>query len=213
MFSAVRYLHAHGIVHRDLKLENFLFEGSCFPFPYLLCIYTYCLYVVSNEYIHTLFLVFIVSFPPPYDFFFILVGATGMNSALKLIDFGLSKHYDTHQLMHLHHVVGSAYYMAPEVIAGDYDQRCDIWSLGIICYILLTGQPPFNGNTSEVIYHCIIQDQPDYSRSRFPHVRSITIDFIQRLLEKNPGLTMIDYCCGLLSCPRPIISSIFSCLS
>ena len=112
-----------------------------------------------------------------------------MNSALKLIDFGLSKHYDTHQMthLHLHHVVGSAYYMAPEVLAGDYDQRCDIWSLGVICYILLTGQPPFNGNSSELIYRSIMEEQPDYSPSRFPYVRSTTLDFIQRLLEKNPG--------------------------
>ena len=114
-----------------------------------------------------------------------------MNSSLKLIDFGLSKHYDTHQLMHLHHVVGSAYYMAPEVIAGDYDQRCDIWSLGVICYILLTGQPPFNGNTSEVIYRGITWEQPDYSPARFPHIRPTTLDFLQRLLEKNPGLSFV----------------------
>ena len=61
----------------------------------------------------------------------------GTNGTLKLIDFGLSKHYDSHETFH--QMVGSAYYIAPEVVTGSYDQRCDIWSLGVICYILLTG--------------------------------------------------------------------------
>jgi calcium-dependent protein kinase len=79
MLSAVRYLHEQGIAHRDLKLENFLFEQP------------------------------------------------GMHSPLKLIDFGLSKHFDPKESMH--QVVGSAYYTAPEVLGGNYDFRCDIWSL------------------------------------------------------------------------------------
>ena len=96
MFSAINYLHREGIAHRDLKLENFLFEDS------------------------------------------------GMQNPLKLIDFGLSKHFVPRESMH--QVVGSAYYTAPEVLNGDYDQRCDVWSLGVISYMLLTGAPPFNGN-------------------------------------------------------------------
>ena len=79
MLSAVRYLHEQGIAHRDLKLENFLFEQP------------------------------------------------GMHSPLKLIDFGLSKHFDEKESMH--QVVGSAYYTAPEVLGGNYDFKCDIWSL------------------------------------------------------------------------------------
>jgi calcium-dependent protein kinase len=42
-------------------------------------------------------------------------------------------------------VVGTAYYLAPEVIAKDYDERCDIWSLGVILYMMVTGTPPFDG--------------------------------------------------------------------
>ena len=61
----------------------------------------------------------------------------GTNSPLKLIDFGLSKHFVPHEQMR--QVVGSAYYTAPEVLRGSYDQRCDVWSIGVIGYMLLSG--------------------------------------------------------------------------
>lgn len=51
-------------------------------------------------------------------------------SALKLIDFGLSKHFSPHEIMR--QVVGSAYYSAPEVLQGTYGPGCDLWSLGVV---------------------------------------------------------------------------------
>jgi len=76
------------------------------------------------------------------------------DSPLKVIDFGLSKIYtsDNHRMSTK---VGTAYYVSPEVLEGNYDEKCDIWSSGVILYILLTGEPPFNGPNDNEIYRRI----------------------------------------------------------
>ena len=61
---------------------------------------------------------------------------------IKLIDFGLSAYFDESSL--LHSKVGTPYYVAPEVLDGNYSKECDMWSIGVITYILLVGYPPFN---------------------------------------------------------------------
>ena len=70
------------------------------------------------------------------------------NGELKLLDFGLAKHskgvLDT--------LVGTPYYVAPEVLRGEYGMSCDIWSLGVLLYILLCGYLPFHGHNSDEIF-------------------------------------------------------------
>ena len=100
MLSSVRYLHSKNIIHRDLKLENFLFS--------------------SND----------------------------KDSELKMIDFGLSKHF-TNSGEIQHDCVGTPYTVAPEVIRAEYDEKIDIWALGVITYLLLCGETPFGGVDGE----------------------------------------------------------------
>ena len=64
---------------------------------------------------------------------------------VKIIDFGTSRRVNEEHAMH--GVFGTSYYLAPEVIEGEYSEKCDVWSLGVIMYILLSGEPPFNGET------------------------------------------------------------------
>lgn len=78
------------------------------------------------------------------------------NLSLKLIDFGLAYQWTTgmrEELSRLSYnkLVGTSYYIAPEVIAMNYDERCDIWSAGVILYILTTAAPPFDGENDRQI--------------------------------------------------------------
>ena len=68
---------------------------------------------------------------------------------LKIIDFGTSLVYD--ETKALDEKLGTPYYIAPEVLNKKYNEKCDIWSCGVILFILLSGQPPFNGQSDQEI--------------------------------------------------------------
>ena len=74
------------------------------------------------------------------------------NNKIKIIDFGLSQYISDKKL---NSRVGTAYYVSPEVLSGEYTQKCDVWSIGIILCVLLTGEPPFNGANDSIIYNKI----------------------------------------------------------
>lgn len=102
MLKALNYLHLNNIVHRDLKLENWLFRNKEVP------------------------------------------GSDYEDADIALIDFGLSKQFRSKEEKIMKRV-GTYYYMAPEVIAGEYyGSTCDMWSLGVIAFMLLSGRAPFD---------------------------------------------------------------------
>jgi len=105
--SAVSYMHLHGIIHRDIKLENFL-----------------------------------------------LVSRSSLaRSHIKLIDFGMSRRFEPGK--HMRTVLGTPDYMSPQVLAGCYNELSDIWSCGVMMYVLLTSQWPFSGKTAAHIKRSI----------------------------------------------------------
>lgn len=74
-------------------------------------------------------------------------------SQIKVIDFGIAQTFENQE--HFHDNIGTPYYIAPEVLKCDYGKECDIWSIGVICYILLSGFAPFNGDTTNEILQAI----------------------------------------------------------
>jgi calcium-dependent protein kinase len=140
MVSSVRYLHSKGIVHRDLKLENFLFVNK------------------------------------------------GRDSDLKMIDFGLSKHFDlgqTHTEM-----VGTPYTVAPEILRGTYDEKCDCWAIGVITYLLLSGETPFGGLDGEnmlIVRQNIIRAQVTFKPADvWANVSAEGKAFVKKMLQADP---------------------------
>ena len=105
-------------------------------------------------------------------------------SLLKLIDFGTA--IEIPKGKKLKKFIGTSYYVAPEVIDGCYGKKCDVWSCGIILYILLAGYPPFNGNTNKEIYDAIKNQKLTFSNKEWNNISSDAIDLIRKMLEKNP---------------------------
>jgi calcium-dependent protein kinase len=77
--------------------------------------------------------------------------------------------------------------MAPEVLKGDYNEKCDIWSIGAITYYLITGTEPFKGDTNNQIFSRILFTEPDYSASKFRNTSQILIDFLKKCFLKDPS--------------------------
>ena len=73
----------------------------------------------------------------------LLLDSRSQNANVKVVDFGTSKLFNPNVKMKKR--LGTPYYIAPEVLEGNYDEKCDVWSCGVILYIVLSGYPPFNG--------------------------------------------------------------------
>lgn len=78
------------------------------------------------------------------------------DAEIKLIDFGLSKRNLSGGIDKMTTVVGTPYYVAPEVLKGSYGKECDVWSLGVILYVFLCGYPPFEGDNNTAIFKNIL---------------------------------------------------------
>jgi calcium-dependent protein kinase len=136
---AISHLHSTGIIHRDIKPDNFLFKNTL------------------------------------------------ANSPVKLIDFGLSKR--TPPSGKLRTVLGTPYYVAPEILERKgYDKKVDVWSAGVMMYLILAADFPFRGETQALTFEKIKRAR--YNMEASEPLRTLSPEgkkFLGRLLEKDPN--------------------------
>jgi len=101
-------------------------------------------------------------------------------SMIKVIDFGTSCVFEKGSK--LKKKLGTPYYIAPEVLKKNYDERCDLWSSGVIMYILLCGYPPFNGPNDKVIYQKILEGKYSHPEEDWSGVSKGAKDIIKKML-------------------------------
>ncbi|CAN6281862.1 unnamed protein product [Urochloa humidicola] len=134
--EVVRACHAHGVMRRDLKPENFLYAGK------------------------------------------------SEDAQLKAIDFGLSVFFRPGE--RFTEIVGSPYYMAPEVLRRNYGPEVDIWSAGVILYILLCGVPPFWAETEQGVARAILRGSLDLQREPWPRISESAKSLVRQMLQMDP---------------------------
>ncbi|KAK9714924.1 hypothetical protein RND81_06G131100 [Saponaria officinalis] len=132
----VRVCHFMGVLHRNLKTENFLLSSK------------------------------------------------DDDVMLKATDFGLSVFIEEGRVYR--DLVGSAYYVAPEVLRRNYGKEIDIWSAGIILYILLCGVPPFWAETESGIFDAILNGGIHFDRDPWPSISSSAKDLVRKMLNPDP---------------------------
>lgn len=101
----------------------------------------------------------------------------------------------------LNDIVGSAYYVAPEVLHRSYSTEADVWSVGVIAYILLCGSRPFWARTESGIFRTVLKADPSFTEPPWPSLSLEAKDFVKRLLSKDPRrrMTAAQALCGYLS--------------
>ena len=136
--SAIKYIHARNICHRDLKPDNICFTKM----------------------------------------------GQMENNTVKLIDFGLGKLMKTNGEK-IKSLVGSPLFVAPEVLLGNYTKKCDIWSLGVILFLLVGGYPPFLGKDNADTNMKIIKMKYKFQEDKFKDASDEVIDLIKHCLVKE----------------------------
>ena len=107
-----------------------------------------------------------------------------MDAPLKLIDFGMSKVFN--EGVPLTAIHGTVYYVAPEVLTGKYDNACDVWSIGVIVYMLLSGSPPFAGQQDYEIIQRIKTADVHFDGPRWVGISQEAKNFVLYLLTRDP---------------------------
>ncbi|GMI02472.1 hypothetical protein TrVE_jg11965 [Triparma verrucosa] len=115
----------------------------------------------------------------------LLYGDDTEEATLKLADFGLAKLLDNETMLHAQ--CGTPGYVAPEIVNNDlYGVKVDMWSLGVIAYILFCGFPPFYDDNNQALFRSIKKGQYEYPSPFWDEVSDTAKDLIDKLLVLNP---------------------------
>jgi calcium-dependent protein kinase len=113
-----------------------------------------------------------------------LRAGSGKNNPIRVIDFGLSQVISPEKKLKTR--VGTAYYVSPEILKGDYTEKCDVWSAGVILYIFLSGDPPFNGPNDSAIYSKIAQMKFTFPEKKWSSISKEAKDLITHMIAPEP---------------------------
>ncbi|KAL0719101.1 hypothetical protein Bca4012_068425 [Brassica carinata] len=113
-----------------------------------------------------------------------LLSSKDDKALIKATDFGLSVFIEEGKVYR--DIVGSAYYVAPEVLRRRYGKEVDIWSAGIILYILLSGVPPFWAETEKGIFDAILEGHIDFESQPWPSISNSAKDLVRKMLTADP---------------------------
>lgn len=117
----------------------------------------------------------------PENFLFV---SQSEEALLKTIDFGLSVFFRPGEIFT--DVVGSPYYVAPEVLRKRYGPEVDVWSAGVIIYILLSGVPPFWAEAEQGIFDEVLHGELDFESDPWPSISNDAKDLVQKMLIRDP---------------------------
>jgi calcium-dependent protein kinase len=105
---------------------------------------------------------------------------------IKIIDFGTSQIFDSKDSKKMEERYGTPYYIAPDVLNKSYTEKCDIWSLGVILYILLVGYPPFNGSDDKKIIDAVKKGKYTLDEPEWDDVSEEAVDLVRKCLTYDP---------------------------
>ncbi|XP_057406391.1 serine/threonine-protein kinase 17A isoform X1 [Balaenoptera acutorostrata] len=189
ILEGVRFLHAHDVVHLDLKAESptvpagpektevmILSADPVYPSAKDETSLFLLLHVISHDGL------WILPLLRPQN---ILLTSDSPLGDIKIVDFGLSRVMKNSE--ELREIMGTPEYVAPEILSYDpISMATDMWSIGVLAYVMLTGVSPFLGDNKQETFLNISQMNLSYSEEEFDVVSESAVDFIKTLLVKKP---------------------------